>query len=218
LDRVAEEVTDLIERWRVPRLLFHDAALTYPPDRMRQLCRVIREATRSEPIDWWAQGRVEDVSRELLTEMADAGCRGIEFGVESASPAVRRAAGKRFENDALVEAVANAWAVGISYVSCSFIIGLPGETVDSARQSIELAAKLRRLGAASTPFAPLIPYPGTPIGDTPSRFGVRIHSRDWSKYIPATPVISTETLDRSDIRQLCFEAWSSLLQGVNETA
>jgi hypothetical protein len=57
----------------------------------------------------------------------------------------------------------------------------------------------------------LVPFPGSPIGKWPERFGVTVHSRDYSDYYYNRALISTKNLSRTDLEQVYLEVLENIL-------
>lgn len=108
---------------------------------------------------WTCNSRVDYVDPEMLRAMARTGCWLISWGIESASEQIRRNVHKGTGDDKIVRALEWSKAAGIMNWGY-FIIGLPGETEDTIRQTIALAKKLP-LDLALFHIA--APYPGTPF-------------------------------------------------------
>ena len=162
-------------------------------------------------IRWGCSARTIDVDFETLNFMAAAGCRAIHYGAESGDEDVLQGLRKGCTLEQTEVAVKAARNAGIDHVSCSFIIGAPDDTEETVITTIAFAEKLRKLGATHTPFSIMIPYPGSPLFRDPERFGVSIHSFDWSRYIPTVSNISTRYLSQRRIEELYFDALSSLV-------
>lgn len=108
---------------------------------------------------WTCNSRVDYVDPELLTLMKRAGCWLISWGIESASDDILRHVHKGTDQSKIERALrwsheAGIWNWGF------FILGLPGETEETIRQTIALAKKLPLQLAL---FHIAAPYPGTPF-------------------------------------------------------
>jgi anaerobic magnesium-protoporphyrin IX monomethyl ester cyclase len=108
---------------------------------------------------WLCNSRVDYVDPEMLRTMARAGCWLIAWGIESADEQIRRRAHKGTTDDKIARALRWSREAGIMNWGY-FIIGLPGETEETIRQTIDLSKKLP-LGLALFHIA--APYPGTPF-------------------------------------------------------
>ncbi|MDD3827529.1 MAG: B12-binding domain-containing radical SAM protein [Anaerolineae bacterium] len=108
---------------------------------------------------WMCNSRVDFVDPEMLQMMARAGCWLISWGLESADPEIRKRVRKGTTEAKIVQALNWSKAAGIMNWGY-FIIGLPGETEETIRKTIDLAKKLP-LDLALFHIA--APYPGTPF-------------------------------------------------------
>jgi radical SAM superfamily enzyme YgiQ (UPF0313 family) len=119
--------------------------------------------TRGGPrVTWTCSTRVNRVDGPLLRKMAAAGCRVIQFGIESADPAVLDALKKGITLEQVREAFRSARAEGIDTVA-NLMVGSPGET----RGSIEATRRLiREIRPDHLNVQVLVPYPGTELHRT----------------------------------------------------
>ncbi|RIK46378.1 MAG: radical SAM protein [Chloroflexi bacterium] len=110
-------------------------------------------------IRWTCNSRVDYVDQEMLRLMGQAGCWLISWGIESANEQILKRAHKGYKKEQAFLALKWAKAAGIKNWGY-FIIGLPGETEQTIRETIDYAKKLP-LDIALFHIA--APYPGTPF-------------------------------------------------------
>ncbi len=110
-------------------------------------------------IKWMCNSRVDYVDEEMLRSMAQAGCWMITWGIESGSYEILKRAHKGADPAKAERALIWARKAGIKNWGY-FIIGLPGETEETIRQTIAFSKKLP-LDIALFHIA--APYPGTPF-------------------------------------------------------
>ena len=122
-----------------------------------ELCRRMIEENIN--ISWTCNSRVDYVDEEMLDQMGRAGCRLISWGIESGNEQILRHARKGAYPDKAEEALRWAKQAGIMNWGY-FIIGLPGETETTIRETIDFSKKLP-LDIAL--FHVAAPYPGTPF-------------------------------------------------------
>jgi radical SAM superfamily enzyme YgiQ (UPF0313 family) len=135
--------------------------------------------------------------------MAKAGCRAYKFGVESADPDVLRRIPKSISLDDVVRTVRDCKELGI-VTHATYLLGLPGETRDSARCTIDFALKL---GTHTLQFAIATPYPGTALYDRAKREGW-LTKESWMDFDPAgEAVLSYQGYSSSDIVEMHDLAW-----------
>ncbi len=122
-----------------------------------ELCeRMIAENIQ---IKWTCNSRVDYVDQEMLQLMGKAGCWFISWGIESGNEQILKHARKGAYPDKAERALRWAKQAGIKNWGY-FIIGLPGETEETIRETIDFAKKLP-LDIAL--FHVAAPYPGTPF-------------------------------------------------------
>ena len=83
--------------------------------------------------------------------------------------------------DKVKEAMRMTQDVGISALA-SFIIGLPGETEETLRKTVEFANELHQEFGSLYGFHILAPFPGTEVRDSAAEYGLEILNDDWTKY------------------------------------
>jgi radical SAM superfamily enzyme YgiQ (UPF0313 family) len=155
---------DLIieEMWKLKNLGIDNIHMyadlfTVNRDQVVELCkRMIAEKIN---IKWTSNSRVDYVDEEMLQLMGKAGNRLISWGIESGNEQILKHAHKGAYPDKAERALRWAKQAGIMTWGY-FIIGLPGETDATIRQTIDFAKKLP-LDIAL--FHVAAPYPGTPF-------------------------------------------------------
>lgn len=126
-------------------------------DQVMGLCKLMIEEEIN--IKWTCNSRVDYVDEEMLMMMGKAGCRLISWGIESGSEQILKHARKGAYPDKAERALRWAKQAGIMNWGY-FIIGLPGETEETIRQTIDFAKALPLdIGL----FHVAAPYPGTPF-------------------------------------------------------
>jgi anaerobic magnesium-protoporphyrin IX monomethyl ester cyclase len=139
--RPVADVLDEIDHLRglgTRELFFLDQTFGLARERARELCAAL--STRGD-LSWTAFTRPDTASEELLREMASAGCHTVILGVESADDEVLRTYRKGYQTAQVREAVAAAKRAGLRTVG-TFVVGLPEESEDSLRATLDLAIDL----------------------------------------------------------------------------
>jgi anaerobic magnesium-protoporphyrin IX monomethyl ester cyclase len=150
------------ELWKLKKLGINTVNMyadlfTVNREQVMELCeRMIREKIE---IKWMCNSRVDFVDEEMLKKMGEAGCWYIAWGIESANEGVLKGVRKGITPEKVKRALLWSKKAGIKNWGY-FIIGLPGETETSIRQTIDFAKSLP-LDIAL--FHVAAPYPGTPF-------------------------------------------------------
>jgi len=196
--RVADEMQAML-RLGFREIQLIDDIFTADFRRVAAICDEILK--RGLDFPWYPRGgiRVDRADPAMLKLMKKAGCYRIPFGIESGSQRVQDAIGKGTTLDQARRAVKCAKEAGFE-TECYFMIGLPTETEEDVKKSIEFALEL---DPDYVKFAIAIPLPGTPMFDT-MLAEKRLKTTDWEKYnFSASPKelydhdrMSWETIDR----------------------
>jgi len=158
---------------------------------------------RGLKITWTSFARVDTVSNELLAKMKAAGCIAVSFGIESANAKILKTIKKGITRQQVVDAVHMCNRAGITPYA-SFILGLPGETPDTIKETMDFGQQLKDLGLAFG-FHLLAPFPGTEVRDNHSSFGINILSHDWRQYHANRAIIETPEVKREMLDSLVIE-------------
>ena len=126
-------------------------------DQVMGICDLMIESNLG--MGFTCNSRVDYVDEELLQKMAKAGCDTISWGIESANEEILKNARKGTTADRARRSLAWSKKFGIRNFGY-FIIGLPGETVDSIQETMAFSKELP-LDLAIFHIA--APYPGTPF-------------------------------------------------------
>jgi anaerobic magnesium-protoporphyrin IX monomethyl ester cyclase len=150
------------EMWQLKKLGIHNIHMyadlfTVNREQVVELCKLM--IAEKMNIRWTCNSRVDYVDEEMLQLMGQAGCWLISWGIESGNEQILRHARKGAYPDKAERALRWARQAGIKNWGY-FIIGLPRETEETIRQTIDFAKKLP-LDIAL--FHVAAPYPGTPF-------------------------------------------------------
>jgi len=137
--RVIGEIKDLMSKYNTKGLYFINDNFTLRKKETTELCNLM--IANKLDLEWVCDTRVDLVNEELLDLMSKAGCKTIWFGVESASPKILQRIGRNTTPQQAEEAFKLCKKTGIK-VACSFMLGLPDETLKDMEASLKFAKKL----------------------------------------------------------------------------
>ncbi len=130
---------------------------TVSREQVMRLCELILEDNLR--LRWTCNSRVDFVDAEMLALMSQAGCWMISWGIESGSEEILRRCRKGIRPEQVERAL--RWAKDAGILNWGyFIIGLPGETEETIRETIDLS---KRLPLDLALFHIAAPHPGTPF-------------------------------------------------------
>ena len=149
-------------RYGATNFPFHDLTAVLRRSWIRDFCDALEAAAL--PVTWQLPvgTRCEVVDAEVARRLFETGCRSITFAPETGSLALRDAVQKRMTDTALLRAVRASAEAGLN-VSAFFVIGFPGDTADSLRDSIDLARRLADAGCHDIALTGFFPVPGTAL-------------------------------------------------------
>ncbi len=169
-DKVISELKELSQKYQTKYFSFSDEELA--GDLLRNFVdRVLEEKL---DIEWECYGRIEDLylNRDFCKKLRKAGCRFIQFGIESASQTVLNANKKGYQFQSAKDVLKNTYEAGI--MNHAFILtGLPRDTLV---ESSKLIRFLEESGQYLTTIKP-ISYKvskWSPIALNPDSFGVKL--------------------------------------------
>ena len=163
---------------------------------------------------WTCFGRVDMVSPVILERMKEAGCDAICFGVESANTAILKTIKKGITTQGVLAAVAMCLDAGI-IPHASFILGLPGETPKTLKETTDFGKRLKDRGAFCG-FHLLAPFPGTEVREEHERLGIKILTNDWSRYHANRAIVETPSVNREMLDEIVIEWEDAFKQWLGE--
>ena len=137
--RVVGEISHMVNKYGSKGIYFVGDNFTIDKRSTLEICRLLKE--HKLDIEWACETGVDLISRELLKEMKDAGCRTIFFGVESGSAKVLEKINRGITLQQVIDAFKLCKEEGMQTVG-SFIIGIPGETANDMEATFKFAKKL----------------------------------------------------------------------------
>jgi len=156
-ESVASEVRYALETWpNLKEIFFDDDTFNYRKARTIELCQSLKPLN----FTWSCTSRVT-TDYETLKAMKDAGCRLLIVGYESGDPQILRNIKKGATVEMAERFTRDCKKLGL-LVHGDFIVGLPGETRESLRRTIDFS---KRLDCETIQVSIAHPYPGTEFYD-----------------------------------------------------
>lgn len=193
---VVDEMEFLIGKYDFKAVYFDDDTFNIDRKHVQSICKEIKH--RKIDVPWGAMGRADLMDRELLEEMKDAGMHAIKYGIETASQSMLDASGKKLDLEDAKRNIKLTQELGIK-VHLTFMFGLPGETRETAMETLDMAMEL---DPDSAQFSIAVPFPGTKFYESMDEQGFLL-TGDWSQYDGAChAVVRTRNLGGDDLEDI----------------
>jgi len=172
---VVDEMEYLIKEMHFKSIYFDDDTFNIGKERMLKLCDEIKK--RKLNIPWAIMARADLMDKEILEKMRETGLFAVKYGVESAAQELLDNIDKNMNLRKTEEIIKLTKRLGIK-THLTFTFGLPGETNETIRKTIDFAL---RLDPATIQFSIATPFPGTTFYKEMRERG-HIVSENWTEY------------------------------------
>jgi anaerobic magnesium-protoporphyrin IX monomethyl ester cyclase len=191
-------------------LTFYDDVMTLNRKATMKLMEAMKSSNLGFKLVWDSETRVDLVDQELLCAMKAAGCRMISFGIEHGE-FIHEIKGGRATLKQAEDAVRWTHKAKIDTVGY-FMIGLPKETPETIRKTIDFAKKL---DCTYAQFAITMPFPGNKLYDEAIKSGMVQLDDTWDKFVYAgvgsggirAPILTTHALSAEDLAEWAKQAY-----------
>lgn len=205
--RTVEEIKFLKERFGVKEVLFKDSEFTLDTGRVETICDLLMN--ENVGVAWSCNGRVGRMNHNFLKKMRAAGCRLIEYGVESGDDAILNDLNKQIKVDEVRETFALTREVGIKTIA-NFMIGNPGETRASVEKTLRLA---KEINPDYCDISYLTPFPGTRLYEMAQERGWLLDNYDVLKLRVDECAMNATRMSDEELRRMFRRAyWSFYLR------
>ena len=191
---VVDEIEYLVNEKGIKEIQMEDDNFTLKRDHAEGVCKEILR--RKINVAWSTPNgiRADRVDEKLLKLMKKAGCYAVAFGIESGNQEILANIHKLESLETIEKAVRLAHKVGL-VTQGFFIFGLPGETKDTIRNTINFA---KRIPLDKAQFLTLDVIPGSALWDElkfKNKVNWHIHSYFEVSWVP--PTIDKDTLAKA---------------------
>ncbi|MCK4732850.1 MAG: B12-binding domain-containing radical SAM protein [Methanophagales archaeon] len=157
------------------------------------------------------------VNNKICDLLAKSNFFGFIVGFESASDRILKRM-KKGETFSDYVAFLKRIKCKIPIVESHWMFGFPGETKESAEESIRKITYLLESGLITEAWPKIfVPYPGTEVYRFPDKYGIKIIEKDFSKYSRiSTPVYESVGLSASEIYKLWEKSVYSIISCIKK--
>ncbi len=150
---------------------------------------------------FWCQIRCDWVDEEIIASLREAGAETIALGLESANTEVLRKTGKGTSLDRMAKAIQLAKSAGLN-VELFSIYGLPGETVEQARQTRDFVRSSKVPIRENSGGQQMQLYFGSTYENQHVKYGFRQTPYYLPAYLSIGDRYETETLTSRDFHKI----------------
>lgn len=196
-ERIVDEMEEVIIKYGAHEIYFDDDIFTANKKHVLSICRELKE--RGLDINWSCMGDAMITDKEMINAMADAGCIGMKFGVESGDSEILKIIKKPVDLSK-VKDVSNCCAERGIKTHATFTFGLSGETKKSMEKTLSFS---KELDVDSVQFSITTPFPGTQYYEELEKKGLLI-TKDWTAYNGSCNfVVKNSDLIQGEIENFC---------------
>jgi radical SAM superfamily enzyme YgiQ (UPF0313 family) len=179
---VFDELKQIVLDHGVTNVVFRDPLFAYDRDRNLELCAMLEGADLG--LSWQCETAIKTMDDELIEVMARAGCVSVSFGIETGNEELQKKYSRgKIKSHAHAKAVIDSCRRHGIATRGFFMIGFPEETVEMAKETMDLAI---HLDPDTVQFTAVTPYPDTKLYKE-SRAD-REGEYDFEKFTGTTPV------------------------------
>ena len=159
VENVVDEFEFVVNKLpEVKEIFIEDDTFTINKRRIMEICEEIKR--RKLDVTWSCNARA-NLGYETMKVMKEAGCRLLDVGYESGSDKILKNIKKGITTSDSREFTKDAKRAGLMILA-DFIFGMPGETKETAEQTIRFAKEMK---PNLVQFAVATPIPGTEFFD-----------------------------------------------------
>ncbi|MFA5350764.1 MAG: radical SAM protein [Candidatus Omnitrophota bacterium] len=193
---VIKEMKFLVNNMGFKSVYFDDDTFNCGKPRMLAFCDEIKKQDLTDT-PWAIMARPDLMDEEILMRMKEAGLYAVKYGVESATQSLLDGINKNMDLKKTEKMIRFTEQLGIK-THLTFTFGLPGETRESIRRSINFAIYLN---PDSVQFSIATPFPGTEFYREIETSGLLL-TKEWSEYDGNNKsVICSDNLSKKELEQ-----------------
>lgn len=163
---IIDEILAVKKKYGLASVFFQDDTFILDKNWLKNL---LSEYKKQVDLPFTCLVRADLTDEETARQLKEAGCVGVQFGIESGNEAIRnKILRKNLTDEHIIKAAAFYKKYGIKFKTYN-ILGLPGETLEDAFKTMELNALIR----TDLPWSSILtPYPKTDIAEMMSAQGL----------------------------------------------
>lgn len=192
---MVSEMQELRNEYDIRGFVFNDDTFTVQKRRVLDFCTLLKREMPDAL--WYCNGRVNLMDEEMIQAMADCGCVGIAYGIESGNQRILDSVHKQITLEQVERITKLTMEYGI-HVTGYFMLGILGDTRATIQETLDFADKLN---LDFYGFSITSPIPGTEMYRQAAEKGLVEKDKrleDWSFHaqMNLTEDVSTKELEQ----------------------
>ena len=164
---VVQEFRDLVAQ-KVTWFHLCDSEFNLPVSHAKEICLEIIRRRLGDRLNWYTYASPVPFTQEIATIFQRAGCRGINFGVDSGNNHILQVLGKDFTTEDLQHTASICHQQGLVFMY-DLLIGGPKETKETLQQTIRVMKQLSPSRVGATLGMRI--FPGTKLSNMVRQMG-----------------------------------------------
>lgn len=186
---IIDEIKLLTSDYQSKSIVFNDDSFNIDAKRVIGLCNQIIDQKLN--ILWSTSIRVDLITDEIAQLMKKSGCYNVSIGIESANNEVLKRMNKNNTKEKIYHGIQILRNAGIDVMG-QFMIGNPGDTLETVKESIEFAKTSNLTGVE---FYTALPYKDSLLYDFVQTEGKMLTKQESYTFHSINPRIIFETID-----------------------
>jgi len=184
---IIDEIKILLSAFGNKTIAFNDDSFNIDAKRVVEFCDTV--VAENMVFLWSTSIRVDLITHEIARKMKQAGCYNVSIGIKSANNEVLRRMNKHNTREKIYAGIQILRGAGIDVMG-QFMIGNPGDTLETVRESIEFAKTSNLTGVE---FYTALPYKDSLLYDFATTHGTMLTPEPCYVYHTLKPRIVFET-------------------------
>lgn len=177
LESLVSEFEWLHENFGYKQISFIDPIFPISRKEGIAFCELLVRRGLHKKVVWTTETRVDLVDPELLEAMSEAGCRRVMYGFEAGDDTTLANIKQKATISRAAQAAKWTRQAGMEVIGF-FMLGIPGETPETAEKTIQFACELP---VDFAKFNVFVPYPGTRDFEMARAEG-KLDGKTWAQY------------------------------------
>ena len=198
--RLVEEILYFYQKLNVKNYIFRDPVFTINKKHTTEVCEeIIKAGIR---INICIEAHLKDIDNELVKILKKVGVKLIYVGIESSDDNIRNDAKRTSDTNENQISKVNLLEKEQIKVKAMYIIGMPKDTKDSFKKTVQYAKKIKSTYAQ---FSVFTPYPGTPVF---KEYKDKILTNKYEDFTQWKLVFEHANLSKNDVQGLLEYAYT----------